>query len=380
MFWLRAFSFMFYMIPALIVSSFPLYFTELGFTHAEIGFLFSIGPLTGIAAGSIWGFFSDRLQRVKVLLQILMIGQLICMIGMFQTNSIHFITIWLIGFYFFQSAMIPLSDTMTLFLLGRNRSSYGSIRIMGSFGFALAAVVVGIWVQVFGLNVLQWISYGIIGLSLLCLFPLPEQHDHVQRPSWELVGETVSNRKLWYFLGLVFILAVAHRSNDAFLALYVTELGGSSSWIGWSWAAAAVSEVPFLLWTSRASNRVGPLAILTICAIMYAIRFVLMSHATTADEIFWIQWMHSVTFGLFLVTAIQAMMRWIPDSLRASGQALLLTVWINISGVFTGNVGGWLEHLIGFHGIYAIASLFSLISAIGFGWMHWTGRIRGVKR
>jgi len=80
--------------------------------------------------------------------------------------------------------------------------------------------------------------------------------------------------------------------------------------------------------------------------------------------------MHSVTFGIFYITALRYLQIIIPDEFRASGQAVFAVVWSGLAGVAAGTLGGWLIDAIGFGSAFRLGALFALLGAVGFFFMH----------
>lgn len=58
--WLRSFMFTLYGTSVLVVSYFPLFYTHLGFSSSQVGYLYSLGPLISILSNLFWSMVSDR--------------------------------------------------------------------------------------------------------------------------------------------------------------------------------------------------------------------------------------------------------------------------------------------------------------------------------
>jgi PPP family 3-phenylpropionic acid transporter len=100
---------------------------------------------------------------------------------------------------------------------------------------------------------------------------------------------------------------------------------------------------------------------------MYTIRLLFMSVSHTPAAVVLIQTMHSVTFGIFYVTAVRYITRLVPDDFRATGMALFTIVWSSASGLLSGTLGGLLLELTGRQTFYLTAMSFALAALIGFG-------------
>lgn len=60
-----------------------------------------------------------------------------------------------------------------------------------------------------------------------------------------------------------------------------------------------------------------------------------------------VQLLHSLTFGVFLITANRYLSQIIPDEYRSSGQAIFAVAWSSIAGLISGTIGGWIYDAAG---------------------------------
>ncbi|GIQ63053.1 hypothetical protein PACILC2_16210 [Paenibacillus cisolokensis] len=107
-FMLRSFSFFSYTTTAVVVSYFPLYFLDRGFTEQQIGIIYSTGPFISIFANLLTGMISDKYRTIKKLLMLLLLGQLAMIALLFPLDQFALICAAMIGFYFFRRRSIRL--------------------------------------------------------------------------------------------------------------------------------------------------------------------------------------------------------------------------------------------------------------------------------
>jgi PPP family 3-phenylpropionic acid transporter len=365
---LRSFSFVFYMTMALVVSFYPLYFSAEGYTKLQIGAIYSIGPFIGIAANLVWGYASDKFRTVRKVLIVIMFGMLATTVAITQIDSIVWLYVAMTVFNFFFTPVNGLTDSLTLLTIRRTGKSYASFRMWGSLGFAFSALLFGTVLRAVGVEHTVAITIGTISLGLAIAFALKDRPGGSGGTTVRLSGffQVVRQPKLLVFLALIFTMSFAHRTNDGFLALTLKEMGASDTVVGWCWTASALSEIPMFFWLSRNGHRFKELPLLMIAALFYAIRFFLVSIATNPLWIVPIQAMHSVTFGIFLVTALRYIQQLIPDDYRATGQAIYNIVWSCLAGLASGIVGGWVFDGWGAPVMYRVASGAALAACVGF--------------
>lgn len=364
---MRSFSFVFYMTMALTVSFFPLYFSAKGYSNLQIGAIYSIGPFIGIVANLFWGFASDKLQTIRKMILVMLCGQLLTTIVLMQIDAIVWIYVAMTIFNFFHTPINGLNDSLTLLSIRRSGKSYASFRIWGSLGFAFSSVVFGSLLHAVGVEHTILFTVGTISASLLLAIFLKDRVGG-GRGSVKFSGffSVVRQPSLLLFLALIFTMSFAHRTNDGFLALTMRGMGASDTIIGWAWTASSLSEVPMFFWLSKNGHRFKELPLLMIASFFYAVRFFLVSIVSDPLWIIPLQLMHSVTFGIFLVTALRYIQQLIPDEFRATGQAIYNIVWSCLAGLTSGIIGGWVFDTWGAPTMYRIAAASGLLACFGF--------------
>lgn len=154
--------------------------------------------------------------------------------------------------------------------------------------------------------------------------------------------------------------------NDAFIALTLKQLGASEGLIGWSMLASAVSEIPIFFLLNKYGDKFKELPLLAFASLMFAVRFLFMSMTHEPSMVIIIQMMHSVTFGIYYVTAVRYITRMIPDQFRATGLGLFAVVWSSAAGLMSGLFGGMLFENAGRSSFYFVAVGLSFLAFIGF--------------
>ncbi|MFS0722925.1 MFS transporter [Paenibacillus sp. 1P07SE] len=365
---LRMFSFAFYTVMAVVVSYFPLYFYDRGYSEQQVGILYSIGPSVSIFANLIMGLASDKYRTIRKLLTLLLAGQLI-MIALLLPVS-HFVLVCFImgGFYFFQTPVNSLNDSLILLSEPHTGRRYPSIRIFGSIGFSVAALLIGQFMQNSGsgLGSTMYIAMGSIVAALVLSLLLRDYHGSLRKMEFSGFFMLIRKPQIVVFFLLILVLSVAHRMNEGFLAIIMRQMGASESMIGTAWMISSASEIPVLYLLGKYGHRFKELPLLAFAGVAYALRFWLLSIATAPEWMVLIQGMHSITFGVFFSTALRYLSVLIPDEYRSSGQAVYAVVWTGFAGLLAGTVGGFVIEQHGPTLFFQAGMTFSLFAAAGF--------------
>jgi PPP family 3-phenylpropionic acid transporter len=310
---------------------------------------------------------------MKKTISAVLLGQLILALILFQMNTYVLLFIAMIIFYFFQTPLISLNDSQLLLHVSKNRASYASFRVWGSVGFAFSALLFGILLQSDKGHpqLIAVLTIGTIAISLLLSLLLKDSRTSLKTIQFSGIFQIIMSRKLLTFLLLILVLATAHRANDAFLSLYLHELGASQALIGYSWTVSALSEIPIFFFLSKYGERYKELPLLALASFAFVLRYFLMSITTEPVFIIMIQALHSISFGIFLFTALRYITQIVPDEYRATGQAIFTVVWSGIAGLISSLFGGIIFDHWGGHILYIFAGTVALIAGFGFLFTHY---------
>ncbi|REE82724.1 PPP family 3-phenylpropionic acid transporter [Paenibacillus taihuensis] len=363
---LRIFLYLVYTTQAIVGTYLPLYFLDKGFSASQIGVVYSCGPFISIFANLIFGTASDKFRTIQKIMTLLMLGQLVMISMLFTTNTFALICVIMLAYYFFQMPVIPLSDSLILLSSRYTGTPFALIRLFGSIGFAMSAFLGGQLLKSTGSAATVPLAMCSIGLGLLVSVMLKDYQGSTRKVDFSGFLKLLRKPDILIYFAIILVLSIAHRMNEGFLAVTLREMGAGDSLVGLAWMTSAISEIPILYLLGKYGHKFKELPLLAIASVMYAIRFFLISEISSPIWIIPIQAMHSVTFGIFLVTALRYLTSIIPDEFRSSGQAVYAIVWSGFAGVISGTVGGVIFEHFGSSDFFKTATVLSLIAAAAF--------------
>ncbi|MBY9082490.1 MFS transporter [Paenibacillus sp. HN-1] len=365
----------------LALSYFPLFYSHLGFSSAQVGVLYSIGPLISMLSNLFWSMLSDRLGTVRKIMFILLAGQLVTALLLSQATEFSTVMVILSCFYFFYYPVYPLADTMAIQTAERRGRNFITIRLFGSLGYAFFALSMGYLLRSLGISWSITLCTIIIAVSLGIALLLRDAGRKRSRKTADEADRTpdaakglraiLLRREVIWFFACVFVLALSYRMNDAFLTVSMKHLGAGEELIGWALLASALSEIPVLFLLGKYGDKFKEVPLLVVACLMFGLRFLLMSSAQQPVLVILIQLMHSVTFGIFYVTSVRYITRLIPDHLRATGMAVYTVMWSSLSGLLSGAFGGLIYQHWGMTVFYRTAALLAVVAAAGFMARRW---------
>ncbi len=364
-FQMKGFLYSYHSIGILMTSYLPLFFFHQGLTNAQIGLMLSIGPIAALLAEPLSGYISDRLKTNKKVIIASLLGLLIFSQVLFQMNTFLLFTMIYFIMTFFMSPIGALSDSLAQKTANQHSVTFGSIRLWGSLGFAVTALIAGQWFTTFGIEQLKWVLLLFAGIAVLLSFLLSDVKVTDKDASNGDFLELVKNHQFLYFLLVVIFVTIAHRSNDSFISLYFKELGANESIVGWAWFIGVGAEVLMFALSPLWFGKLHELTLIAIAAGLYVVRFFLMGFIQDPMLLLFVQPTHGIAFAMFYQSAFQYVTRIVKPEVQSTGHVLLVTVFFGISGIIGGVLGGnIMENFSGSH-LYYLLSISSFIGLIG---------------
>ncbi|WP_157322480.1 MFS transporter [Paenibacillus anseongensis] len=373
---IKAFSFILYGAFAIYSAFFPLYLKELGVSSVAIGLLLAGGPILSLFANPFWGYWSDRLSNVRRILIILLIGSFLSLQTVFFTNSFPFLVTFLLVFFCFQSPLFAQSNSLILEAIEHTNHKFGSFRLWGALGWALMALATGPVMEWLGIRDLWKVCGVMMGLAIVFAWMLPQAQNSGKGESGSSIQsgkkgnylQIMSDKWFLVFILMGILISIPNAMNNTFVSIYMSELGGNSSLIGWSAFFASIFEIPVYLLFDRflRKDRRSMFFCLAAVSLLYALRWFLMASATSPYHILFIQALNSITFAGYYYVGTQLTAYLIPPAFRASGQAVYALSWGGLSGMVAGIAGGLIFQELGAHAMYTISAMMALIGVAGF--------------
>ncbi len=339
--WFLKFTILLYFSTVgIILPYFPLLFSHRGLDSSQIGTLLAIGPFVSTLVQFLWGIVSDRLQTVKKLVIFLLIMGGLSSNLIFSSDSFRSLLAAVFIFYAFAWPVIPLLDSLTLATVKETGEGYGSYRLWGSLGFAISALLGGTILKTIGIENVGYLYQSLLCACILMCMLILDTRPSAHRVTLNEAKRILGRKEILVFLLIATLLSTTNKANDAFLGLYIQHLGGSEQAVGWAWTVAPLSEIPIFAFSGYLMTRFHELYLLALASIAFGLRWILFSLVQSPEMLIPVQLLHSLTFGLFFMSAVGYMSRLVPQNLRASGQGLLSTFIGGVAGIFGSYMGG----------------------------------------
>lgn len=232
---------------------FNVWLEKQGLVGSQIGQVSSLGLVLTVVVMPLWGMITDKTKKhkeVMILSLILTLGAIFVF-----SRQTQYIPILLCALFlnFARCGIMPMADSQVVSYTAANGENYGSVRGMGSLGYALMSMLVGFVAEKMDLTAPLFGIYGALmtlSLFLAILFPKTEAKETEEKKdkfNLNAVKELVMNKNFLFILLTLSITTSLIDSAHLYSGNHLLgKLGASSSIMSWMTLVTVIPEVIFL--------------------------------------------------------------------------------------------------------------------------------------
>lgn len=354
-----------------------IYLTGLGVTGSQLGILISIPPVIMIFAQPFWGILADNTKKPQLILFITILCSAVIgyILHLVDSYAALLLVIGLLSF--FQSSMIPLTDSITLSYVQKVKSSYGFFRLWGSVGFAISVFIVGKFSEVFGLTIIFSVYAIVLFLAALLTLQFPRESEITKVKFKEGISELIKIPKFTLFLLATFLVFGPIYSNASYFGLFITNIGGTLAGVGLAFLMAAGSEAPIMKFANVWIKKAGVLKIFLISSSIALLRWILYYFEPPLFFVYLSTIAQGFASGLGIPAALQYVIDIVPAKVRITAISLYTTVGTGLGSWFCIFVGGFILEK---YNVAAVYGFFSLLSILGCTLVFWINILEKSKK
>lgn len=329
------------------------YFAELGLNGRQIGLLSALFPATTLfLAPGIAAFADHRRKRVAILtLASLATVFIIFLFGLRQSFA------WLLFvmtlFAIVRCPVLPIADGLIARMAARHQLNYGAMRLWGSFGFAVVAILCGLIWQRVGYS-FMFIAGSIAFIPSIWLARQLEEGPLQTEQNHQPVRVLFQDKGLVAILAGTFLVGVAIGVSITFDGINMHALGGNKFMIGLLPALSAVFELPTMLYSNWIRNRLqGPRTLL--------LSYVLIGLACLGYSLAHLPWLllpmaalKGLGFGLYMTSTIRLVDERVPEEWAATAQSLVTAMMMGLALLVASLLGGVVIDAWGITAVYLV--------------------------
>lgn len=297
---------------------------ELSFSGTQVGTILAATALFQIIALPIWGLVTDKIKSAKKSLVISVFLSAIFVTFQAFTNDYNIYLMVVILFIIARSPIFALYDDILLTVAHKYNTSYGQIRSLCSFGFAIATFIGYFFAGIFGFNsifILAGILFALSFLILLTSEDIEYKSDNKIHIKTDVPMLLKNKSFIVISFVMVFLLGIVN-TNISFVSSYMSVLNATESQISLAIFISAIIELP-LLWTVKHIYKHLNLSyIVIILCIINILKYSMMFIFSNILVIFIFAPIHGITYALSYPIAIEYIKVKVPKKVLATSFAL----------------------------------------------------------
>ncbi|WP_416151549.1 MFS transporter [Salipaludibacillus sp. HK11] len=367
---MKVFYFLAYFSMGGLFPLLTVYFqNEVGLTGSQIGVITSIGPVVMLLTQPVWGILSDYTKRPRILLTIAVLGTgSVGFTYLFAEDYLILVAI-AAGLAVFQSAIIPLSDSMAMNYVYKNGGDYGNIRMWGAVGFALAVWFMGMLSDWIGQSIIFYGFAIVLFISAFFSIGMPKESVSAKVDIRGGMKRLVKVPGFMLFLLITFLVFGPIMANNFYFGLLIQFSGGSLAGVGFAFLLAAGSEVPFMRWAGDWIRKRGILVILFLAAFASGLRWFFYFSGPTHEFIYITTVVQGFSIGLFVPAALQYIIDLAPKDVKATAVAIYSAVGNGLGAWFFSISAGMIMEWYSILHVYLFYGVLTSIGALLTLWM-----------
>jgi PPP family 3-phenylpropionic acid transporter len=363
--WPFTLNFLIFAAVAFIAPFLVLYYQSLGFSGTQIGILAGLTPLVTMVSAPFWTGLADQTRRHRLIMSMALFMSVVILIAVPSFSAFMPILLLIILFNAFYAPVSSFTDSATMHMLGDKKELYGRVRLGGTFGFGIAALIAGVYVQTYGLRYAFWAGALLLLLALLVSQKLIFGQAHAGVAIKQGLRVLLVNRRWILFLILALAGGFALAANNAYFLPYLKELGTAEGWMGVALAIGTLSEVPVLFFGNRLLRRFTANGLLLLAMIITGLRLVALAIVRTPEAALLLQLTTGLTFPAMWIAGVAYADQYAPPGMRATAQGLFGAMVFGLGLAVGGFVGGPLLENWGGQVLFLIFGTVVLITVTG---------------
>lgn len=346
----------------------PVFYLRSGLDAAQIGWVVALLPLCTLVIAPAVARIADRTNRRTLALALSCLAfAAAASVPAWPGFQPGFVPVMIFAALFAaaRSPIVPLADSLIASMANRRALNYGAMRLWGSVIFTAAAVSTGaIWERTGFSTMFLCAAFGLLPVFISALLlddpPVAREEKDQGKPS----GRVALDPGILFLLAATFLVIAGLFMAINFTPVYMTALNGSQAMVGAMVGAAALGEVPGMLFGSRIARRLGSTTTLMVSYVIIAAG--LSGIGLIASPLLLIAWaaVRGLGFGLLLVGTVTTINTRAPSQFTSTYQGILNAACWGLAPLLGGPASGWIYQHLGPRPLFFLAAGMTLAALL----------------
>jgi len=310
------FNALYIIIQVLYLASFcalatyaSVYLVEQGFSLPVVGTILAISNILNVIVQPLSASFIDKHKEITIQTITIVVALVTAVLATitYFVNHIPWLSCILFIFLNLASGIFGPIISSLAFLFEKDGIdiNYGLARAAGSGSYALAALLMGSYIEKLGTKTM-FITYAVI-LALLALtvsfFKIKDNGEATQSEVDESNTSFVEFMKkypafMMIFVGICLVL-YAQSALETYLFDLTKDFGGNTADLGKAFSLAAAVEIPGMIFFESLSKKFSVEKVMIFSLVMYVVKYALTLMAKSMTMIYVAQCLQMLSYALF---------------------------------------------------------------------------------
>lgn len=314
---------------------------HIGLSDGQIGIIIAIQQVNTLLILPVWGLIADRFGR-KNIFTLTMFLAIFMIYGFMFQHTFLAVVIFTYIFTLIYNPITPLLDSIALdYIAQHKKPSYGIFRLWASVGWAASSVITGNFIDASNSYLIFAIASSIMVVNFILMKffykPLKVVKGLRTLKLAHIKDVFLSDRRLYIMLIIMLFYGVFSSPIHFFINIYYDEIGGGFHHVGYAYLFQAMAEVPFFIYGSRLIHRFGARKLIVFTMMVTGLRLLAYGMISNPWIAIVIGTSHGITIGLFILSFVAFVHKFIPAEFRATGQSFVYAFYFG-GGLALGNI------------------------------------------
>ncbi|PLT35046.1 MFS transporter [Bacillus sp. V5-8f] len=336
----------------------------------QIGTIMSVGPVLMIIFQPLWGMACDWTGKPAKILSIATLLAGVFGLGYLFLHQYLLLVAVAVFLAIFQSAIIPVSDSISLQYTNKIKANYGSLRMFGSLGFGIAVFAMGRLSETnIGPTVIFYAFFLALALAAMLALKLPQERQDSNGRITQGIKELFTIKRFLIFLAVTFLIFGPNLANNVYYGLFVEARGGTYTGIGIAFLLAVLSEIPFMRIAAGWISKLGLLPITLVAGVASMVRWIFYFTEPELGIIYVTSVIQGFSLGLFIPAGLQYIRRIIPAHIIVTAVTVYSAIGNGLGNWFSTFTAGIVMDKNGIYSVYLFLGILSFIGVLLTFWL-----------
>lgn len=212
--------FFIYISNAFFLSFFQIYLASKNFSESKIGIISSITPLLCLIANPLYSFIGKNSKWVKRLLTFLCFMEIIVILLVLKVNEFSLMIVVMCLVAMIDAPLFMILDSYASTFVKEHNKNYSYIRIIGTFSYAIGALLAGVMIKSSGFDSIFMIAALFMIIALIITLLLKPNTLDDERKKGDFVLLLKNKSFLLFAIYFIFIFSFLSL-GDTYISIYL---------------------------------------------------------------------------------------------------------------------------------------------------------------